>query len=208
MVINIKDISTDLVQIDERYTNFTNLGFAARFSKYGNNFNIIYNNIEFEDINLKDIYNWSPLHDAVVESNRHSTPETVELILKYGFDVNSKNNLENTALILCCQNINIRSNIATLKLLLEYGASINLANIYGNTALIYLIENNNLEAIKLLLKCGAKIAIKNNCNESAINISLEKYNFNSTITQTLLNYNKNIDYKFSNYLDFNFIYKN
>jgi hypothetical protein len=59
-----------------------------------------------------------------------------------------------------------------------------------------------------LLKYNVKINIKNIYNKSTINISIEKYKFNSKITQTLLNYNKNINYKFSNYLDFNFIYKN
>jgi ankyrin repeat protein len=37
-----------------------------------NNFNIICKNIEFEYINLKDSYGWSPLYCAVRESNSDS----------------------------------------------------------------------------------------------------------------------------------------
>jgi hypothetical protein len=70
-----------------------------------------------------------------------------------------------------------------------------------------LVRNNYLKAIKLLLKYGAKINIKNHYNKSVIDISIRKYKFNSEITQTLLTFDKNINYKFCNYLDFNFIYK-
>jgi hypothetical protein len=71
-----------------------------------------------------------------------------------------------------------------------------------------LIENKNLKAIKLLLKCGAKINIKDFKNKSPIDISIERYKFNSEVTQTLLTFDKNIDHKFFNYLDLNFMYKN
>jgi ankyrin repeat protein len=69
---------------------FTDLGLAVSYSRYGNNFNIICKNIEFEDINLKDSCGWLPLFCAVYESNRHSTLETVELILKYKPNINTK----------------------------------------------------------------------------------------------------------------------
>jgi hypothetical protein len=64
-----------------------------------------------------------------------------------------------------------------------------------------LVKNKNLKAIKMLLKYGVKITIKNIYNESAIDICIKRYKFNYEITQSLLTFDKNIDHKFSNYLD-------
>jgi ankyrin repeat protein len=205
MAINKKNIYTPHSAIRNF---FTNLGLAICYSRYKNNFNIVCENIEFEDINLKGVGDWFPLYYAVIESNRHSTLETVKLILKHSPDIDAKTTHENTALISCCQHINSSSNIETMNLLLEYNADVNLVDNYGQTALIRLILNENLKATKILLKYGAKINIKNIYNESAIDISIKKYKFNCEITQTLLNYDKNINYNFSNYLDINFIHKN
>jgi ankyrin repeat protein len=205
MVINRKDI----IKNGKKYfSNFTDLGLAVTYSRYGNNFNIIRENIEFEDINLKDPSGWTPLYCAVRESNSDSTLETVQLILKYKPNINAKTDFGSTALHICCYCINFSSNIETMKLLLQYNANINLLDWRGETPLFKLVLNKNLKGIKLLLKYGAKINIKNSLDESVIDICIRKYKFNSEITQTLLTFDKNIDYKFSNYLDFNFIYKN
>jgi ankyrin repeat protein len=206
MVINRNDVITKGKKNWD--SNFTALGLSVTYSRYENNFNIICENIEFEDINLKDTSGWTPLICAVRESNRNCTLETVELILKYKPNINTKTIFGNTALHICCKFINSSSNIETMKLLLEHNADVNLKNNNGTTALIELVENKNLKAIKLLLQYGAKINIKNFKNKSAIDICIERYKFNSEIIQTLLTVDKNIDYKFFNYLDFNFIYKN
>jgi ankyrin repeat protein len=182
---------------------FTDFCLAIIYSRYGNNFNIICENIEFEDINLKDKDGWTPLYCAVRESNRYSTLETVELILKYKSNINGI-----TALQICSISINSSSNIETLELLLEHNADVNNIDDFGETALFDLVRNNYLKEIKLLLKYGAKINIKNFNGRSPINISIREYKFNSEITQTLLTFDKNINYTFYNYLDFNFIYKN
>jgi ankyrin repeat protein len=87
-----------------------------------------------------------------------------------------------------------------LELLLENDIDVNLVDIFAQTALMKLVRNKNLKAIKLLLKYGVKINIKNKYDESAIDISIRKYKFNSEITQTLLNYDKNINCNFSNFL--------
>jgi hypothetical protein len=113
----------------------------------------------------------------------------------YIFVINSSSNIET-------------SNIETIKLLLEYNTDVNLVNNCGETGLFNLVLNKNLKGIKLLLKYCVKINIKNIFNESVIDICIRKYKFNSEITQTLLTFDKNMDYKFFNYLDFNFIYKN
>jgi ankyrin repeat protein len=179
----------------ERKCNFTYLVLAVRYSRYGNDFNMIRENIEFEDINLKD-------------GCGSCTLETVELILTSKSDINVKSNIEFTASHICFYCINSSSNIETIKLLLECNADVNLVDYYGETQLFKLVKNKNLKAIKLLLKYGVKINIKDFKNKSAIDISIERYKFNSEIKQMLLTFDKNIDYKFSNYLDLNFIYKN
>jgi ankyrin repeat protein len=166
MVINKKNIVTNK-QI-YNFDTFANLGLAVSYLRYGNNFNIICENIEFEDINLKDIDGWAPLYCAVRESNKYSTLETVELILKYKSNINAKTIWQNAALKNYCMFINSSSNIETLRLLLEYDANVDLVDANGETALFELIKNNNLKAIKLLLKYGVKINIKNKYNESII----------------------------------------
>jgi ankyrin repeat protein len=206
MIINRNDIVIGGNPDHNKY--FTDLNLAITYSRYGNNFNINCENIVFEDINLKDISGWTPLYCAVRESNRYSTLETTELILKCKPDINIKSEAGFTALHICCIYINSSSNIETMKLLLEYDANVNLLDWCGETPLFKLVLNKNLKAINLLLKYGAKINIKNRYNESSIDISIKKYKFNSEIAQTLLTFDKNINYKFSNYLDFNFIYKN
>jgi ankyrin repeat protein len=205
MIIISNDIVTDE---EEYYDEFIKLDSDGYFSSYKNNFNIIYENIEFEDINLKNSKCLSLLYYTVCKSNNDNILEIVRSILKYNPDINDRSVYEITILQFCCMNIQLLDNFEIIKLLLEHNADVNLLDSNGDTALIQLVENNNLKAIKLLLKYGAKINIKNKYDESAIDISIEKYKFNSEITQTLLNYDKNINYKFSNYLDFNFIYKN
>jgi ankyrin repeat protein len=204
MVINKEDIVSKENGYDNCY--LTDLDLA--YSRYGNNYNIICENIEFEDINLKDVNNWSVLYCAVRGSNRHSTLETVGLILKYKPNINAKIKCGFTALHACCININSLSNIKTLKLLLEHNADVNLVDNCGETPLFDIVKFKNLKAIKLLLKYSAKINIKNNYNKSAIDILIDKYKFNFEITQTLLTFDKNINYKFTEHLDFNFVYKN
>jgi ankyrin repeat protein len=103
---------------------------------------------------------------------------------------------------------NSDSTLETVELILKYKPNINAKTNFGNAALIELVENKNLKEIKLLLKYGVKINVKDFKNKSTIDICIERYKFNSEITHILLTRNKNIDYKFSNYLDFNFIYKN
>jgi hypothetical protein len=76
----------------EHYENdFTNLDLAVYYSRNDNNFNIIRKNIEFEDINLKNIIDARHCNYIDCESNRYSTLETVELILKYKPHINAKN---------------------------------------------------------------------------------------------------------------------
>jgi ankyrin repeat protein len=211
MVINRKDIVTPgyIYDSDDILGNFFNdFCLAINYSRYGNNFNIVCENIEFEDINFAKTSGWTPLYCAVRESNGDSTLETVELILKYKSNIDAKSLRGFTPLIICCTCINSSSNVETMKLLLEYNANVNLVDNCGETALFQLVKNKNLEGINLLLKYGAKINIKNKYNKSAVDISIKLYKFNSEITQALLNHDKNINYKFSNYLDFNFIYKN
>jgi ankyrin repeat protein len=206
MVFSKIDITVPQTEISIDF--FTKFGLAVYFSKYGNNFNIVCENIEFQDINLQDNRGLTPLHIAVIQSNNHSMLKTLELILNYNPNIEIKNGHRDTALLLCCKYINLSSSIETMKILLEHNACINVSNLNNNTPLMNLVENNNLKAIKILLKYGVKMHIRNNNNESVLNISIRKYKFNSEITQTLLNYDKFINYKFSNYSDLNFIYKN
>jgi ankyrin repeat protein len=110
---------------------------------------------------LKDDYDLARLYCAVSELNRCSTLKTIESILKCKSDINAKLLNVSRELHFCCRFINSSSDIETMILLLEYNAYVNLVNKYNEAALFELVKNNNLKAIKLLLKYGAKINIKN-----------------------------------------------
>jgi ankyrin repeat protein len=100
MAINRKNIVTErddnnsnTYNIDAYFNNFYNdFCLAINYSRYGNNFNIVCENIDFEDINFIDTNGWTPLLCAVRKSNRDSTLETVQLILKFKPNINTKNN--------------------------------------------------------------------------------------------------------------------
>ena len=60
-------------------------------------------------------------------------PAAIKLLLASGADVNARNNLKSTALILAAQ----MGDPATVKLLLEKGAEVEVRDEWGYTALLY-----------------------------------------------------------------------
>jgi uncharacterized protein len=75
--------------------------------------------------------------------------DVVKLLLGKGADVNARNNINGTALMLAAP----LGDPGTAKLLLEKGAEVNIRNDYGYTALMYMAasERNDPELIKALL---------------------------------------------------------
>ena len=97
-------------------------------------------------------------------ATRYGRTETVEVLLKYGADVNYKNYFGWTALILAAGD----GYTETAEVLLKYGADVNYKLNDGWTALMFAAENGYTETAEVLLKYGANVNAKNNYGNTAL----------------------------------------
>lgn len=155
----IKDESNDL--------SYTLLGYACKYKK--NSFVDVLLK-KGSDINLAktdDIYEYDALYVAIESQNI----EAVNILLKEGAKVNKMyDEMGFTPLALSCKTGN--TNIT--KALLEKKANVNGANAAEGLVYVPLIiatENKNKELIKTLLAFGANPSVKNNKNETAIDVA-------------------------------------
>jgi ankyrin repeat protein len=82
---------------------------------------------------------------------------TMELMLDQGFDANSADYDNRTALMVA----SMKGNTNVVKLLLEkYHTDPNLADVHGSTALMEAVKNAREDTMELLLKYGAKLCAK------------------------------------------------
>ena len=88
----------------------------------------------------------------------------VQRLIAGGYDVNAKNYLGETALMIAAQN----NSADVARLLLEAGADVKATDEYGNTALMWAAGNNSLDAARLLLAAGADINAKDNSGKTAL----------------------------------------
>ena len=101
------------------------------------------------DINQVFEDDYTPLIYAV----RKSQISSVQVLLKWKADVNSRNKKGKAALMYAVED---NKNLEKVLLLIEAGAKINTKDNDGNTALSLAIEAGNSEIIKLLIEAGAK----------------------------------------------------
>lgn len=103
-----------------------------------------------ENVDIQNLpFQQRPLHLAVY--NEH--PEIVEMLLRYGADVNARMNNGQTPLFVASYFGDVRS----MKMLIEHGAEVNVKDHLGNTPLHKAAEGDSPEAVKLLLKHGAEL---------------------------------------------------
>lgn len=100
----------------------------------------------------------SPLHVAIAENN--GCKDVIELLLKNGANINSKDSELNTPL----HHTQYNSDVKVLEILLSQGADINGQNMYGETILVrtcfHVPNHNSAEKVLFLLKSGADINIE------------------------------------------------
>ena len=113
------------------------------------------------DVNLRDKRsNTTALEHAVINGNR----EMVQLLLSRGADVNAKNSVGQTVLMML-------DDEATSDLvwdLINAGAKVNDKDEGGETALISLASNNNPDALKALIEAGALVDARNDEGQTAL----------------------------------------
>ncbi|WCR57077.1 ankyrin repeat domain-containing protein [Rickettsia asembonensis] len=110
------------------------------------------------DLEIKSFSGHFPLYTSMLNKNI----DAMDLLLKKGADINSKDSFGGFALHGAIYNNQLKA----AELLLKHGADVNAKDNYGNTILHHTIGINNIEAAKLLIKYGADVNVKNNNNFS------------------------------------------
>lgn len=81
------------------------------------------------------------------------------------FDVNTQDDVGNTALHMACQ----YGELEAVKLLVKLNADVNRKNILGTTPLMQAAYNGHLDVVEHLVKNGADVSVKNYIGWTAIN---------------------------------------
>ena len=121
------------------------------------------------DINITDKNGWSVIDYAVMFGEYN----TVELLIKYGANINKKDKLlGNTPFLKAIKNFaSIDPNndsIKLLELLSKNGSNINEVNNYGATALMIAVDHRKIKIIEFLLNNNISINTQDNKGNSAL----------------------------------------
>lgn len=120
---------------------------------------------EGADLNFSDGAYKSPLVIACENQNL----ELVNILLKSGASLELDEELSP-----CFLPLNAAAgtgNLEIVKVLIKHGANINETDGDKNTALMYAATNNHINIVKLLLTNGAEILLKNNDDQSVLNLT-------------------------------------
>ena len=198
--LNLYEESLEIIDIfinnltKYEFTSFINQknksGFTAlHYASYNGNMKLIKLLINYgSDINLTNNNGLNVLHLST--QGNHSTP-LYYFIHKYKMNINSYDKLGNTCLHWAC----FYNNYKVLNfLLLCDKIKINIKNKNGYTPLHFSVLGKNINAIKKLINCGGDISIKNNENETCLNLAIKK-NYKEVIDilikkNFLIKYNK------------------
>lgn len=126
----------------------------------------------FVDINGRNSGGDYPLHIAVQYC---SLPFCSSLISSFSADINSKDALKRTPLMLslyCCREHKgicgsaDETALSIMKYLIEHGADISAQDAEGHSNLHYAVMQDNTEAVKILIKAGSNISV---CDSNGMN---------------------------------------
>lgn len=127
--------------------------------------------------------------------------EYIDLYLaKHPEEINHKNDMEVTALMIAACNSNFKSTERTVEMLLKHNGDVNLKDWYGWTALMHAVNDKcghvSENTVKLLLDYEADIFCKNDDGETALELSL--YSSSEDVVKLLLNKMDNCDIVINN----------
>ena len=130
--------------------DYTNPLLAAIFS---GNLEVVRKLIEYNraDINVGDVYEWTPLHLASMGHN-FKDDSVLLCLLEHGADINARNQDGSTPLLVA----SFHGALEVVRRLLERGADVEARRNDGKTALQLAVENGDDNVVELLREHGAK----------------------------------------------------
>ncbi|KAL8906113.1 MAG: hypothetical protein Q9171_006404 [Xanthocarpia ochracea] len=109
---------------------------------------------------------------ALLEASEHGTTEMVDMLLKYGADINSEDKYGETALHMALRS----SKIDTVNLLLARGAATNSTGWLGTTPLHYAADGGNEDCLLAVLRSGADVNQQDVVEATALHVASENGN--------------------------------
>jgi len=126
---------------------------------------------------------------ALLRATRFNRLDEIKTLLAEGVDVNTRDNRNETALILTAQFG--YSGIDILKLLLARGADVDAVNDNGETALMWTAQRNDGDAAEALLAGKAGVNFRNKNGQTALHIAAT--GFHSDIVEALIAHGAEVD---------------
>jgi len=110
------------------------------------------------------------IHHAMLEFSQDDYRYSIiDLLLSYGADIHAKSPSRlKTSLMIAAYN----GDTVFIEFCILKGCNINDVDINGETALMFAASKGHVDSVKLLLKMGADISIKNKYNKSALDIAI------------------------------------
>lgn len=114
--------------------------------------------------------NKEQVNKILVTAIKNDELNIVELFINSKFDINSRINYGDTALILASR----EGKTEIVKFLVNNGADVNIKTACGNTALIVASQWGSAKIVKILIDNGADVNVKNNDKRTALDLA-KKY---------------------------------
>lgn len=152
---------------------------------------------------------FTPLMYLVMNSRILNCDEELNeyIMLHNSSELNKKNDIGLTALMLACRNSFVYSSKNVVLMLINAGANLDLQDDLGRTALMHACSYNAENIVKLLVDAGANVNLKDCFNENAL-IILHKCNCEFHITDSfkmILDAGINLNFKYKNRTGFEYI---
>jgi hypothetical protein len=125
----------------------------------------------------------TPLHYAA----QYGHAKCIKILLKYGANIEERDALENTPLLLAISCPLYRKSYASIKTLIRHGANLDVSNLKGYSLLQYVLEYNflqnsfhyafherNSKLVQLLLKWGANPFVRFTASNTGLNSPLDE----------------------------------
>lgn len=147
---------------------------------------------EFEKVPYNSKKDLSPVHKAIY----HKQLQILELLLKYGANMNFDNDIVHTPLHFVisdprCSDLSEDYKLKVVNLLLDYGADAEIRGEFGATPLIIAVQKKYVKIIRVLLHYEASTEVSDDLDKSPLSIALD--HSSNEIIQMLLERGAKID---------------